>query len=63
MSMRHIVICGLSTHTTIFPHYLMNGKIFWEKKRVIKYNVCFDFLYNFVCNISHSKNMDRERYI
>jgi hypothetical protein len=30
----------------IFPHYLINDKIFGGKK-FLKYNVCFDFLYNF----------------
>ena len=29
--MRHIVICGLSSSTIFFPHYLINGTIF-EKK-------------------------------
>ena len=33
----------------IFPHYLTNGT--FSKKK----NVCFDFPYNFVRNISHSK--------
>jgi hypothetical protein len=28
MRMRHIVICGLSGCTILFPHYLINGAIF-----------------------------------
>jgi len=31
VSVRHIVICGLSVYTKCFPHFLINGKIF-EKK-------------------------------
>ena len=30
--MRHIVICGLSSSTIFFPHYLINGLIFEKKK-------------------------------
>ena len=31
----------------IFPHHLINGKIF-EKKKVFEHKMCFDFLYNFL---------------
>jgi len=39
---------------SIFPHYLINGT-FFEKKKVIEHEMCFDFLYKFVRNIFHSK--------
>jgi hypothetical protein len=32
MRMRHIAICGLP-HSTMFPHYLINGIIFEKKKK------------------------------
>ena len=32
MRMRHIVICGLSRSTIFCPHYLINNRIFEEKK-------------------------------
>jgi len=35
---RHIVVCGLSGCTNIFPHFLLNGTIF-EKKRKKKKEV------------------------
>jgi len=31
----------------IFPHYLINSTIF-EKKNLIEYNMCLDFLYDFL---------------
>jgi len=37
-----------------FTHYLINDIVF-EKKKVIKYKMCFEFRYNLVSNISHSK--------
>jgi len=37
----------------ISPHYLINGNIF--EKKVVENKMCFDFLYNFVRNISHSR--------
>jgi len=43
MRISHIAICGLSTSTIIFPHYLINDTIF-EKKNVIERQMCFDFL-------------------
>jgi hypothetical protein len=33
MRMRHIVISGLPRSTNVFPHYLINGKIFEKKKK------------------------------
>ena len=48
MRIRHIVICGLPRSTIFFPHYLINGTIFKNKKKSYwTQNVCFDFLYNF----------------
>ena len=35
MRILHIVISGLSGSTTFFPHYLINGTIFREKKMII----------------------------
>jgi len=37
----------------IFPHYLISGTIF--EKRYWTQTVSFNFIYNFVWNISHSK--------
>jgi len=51
--MRSIVICGLLRSTILFPHYPTNGKIFG--KSCWTQNVCFGFLYKFVCNISRSQ--------
>jgi len=45
--MSHIVNCDLPRSTIFFPHYLINGTIFWGKKRVTEHKMCFDFLYNF----------------
>ena len=39
----YIVICGLSG-STIFPHYFLNGTIFW--KNLLNIKLCFDFCYN-----------------
>jgi hypothetical protein len=38
----------------ICPHFLITGTIFGEKK-VVEHKMCFDFLYSFIWNISHSK--------
>ena len=52
----HVPYCYLwpAPFYHIFPHYLVNGTIY-VNKRCWTQNVCFDFLYNFVWNISHSK--------
>jgi len=49
MSMRHIVICGLPGSTTFL-------RIVWQTARLkkIESDMCFDFIYKFVRNISHS---------
>jgi len=51
----YIGICSLNNYR-IFPHYLINGKIF-VKEKVIEHKTCFDFLYNFFFseNTSQSK--------
>jgi hypothetical protein len=39
---RHIIICGLSGSTIFFPpHYLINGAIFWEKKKLMALKCLF----------------------
>ena len=53
MRMRHIAICGLSGSTTFFHIILKKGMNF--EKKVIEHKMCFDFLYKFPWNISHSK--------
>jgi len=39
----------------IVPHYLIHGTIFGKQVSCWKKNVCFDILYKFVWEISHSK--------
>jgi hypothetical protein len=51
MRMCHIFVCDLSG-SMMFPYNLVNGIIFGGKKLL---NIKRVFLYNFVCNISHSK--------
>jgi len=43
--MHRVVICGLSSSTIFFPHYLIKGEIF--ERKLLNKNVCFYFLYNF----------------
>jgi len=43
MRMRHTIICDLPRSTIFFPHYLMNGTIFGEKKLL---NVKFVFRFS-----------------
>ena len=50
----YIVICGLSG-STVFFHMSHKRHDFRPQKRYCPQNVCFDFLYNFVRIISHSK--------
>jgi len=56
MRIGHIVICGLSGSTLLFPHYLINGNIF-EKKKLPKIMCVLNFFTTFVCSISHSKKI------
>jgi hypothetical protein len=50
----YIVVCACLTRSTIFfSHYHTSGEIFG--KNYWTQNVCFDFLYKFVCNICHSQ--------
>jgi len=53
MRMCHIIICGFSRSAIFFYIYLRNCTVFLKK--VTKHEMCFDFLYIFVRNISHSK--------
>ena len=46
MSVRHVIICGLSGSAIFVPHYLINGRRF-KKKCYWTQNVCFNFFYNF----------------
>ena len=50
---RHIVTCSLSGCTTFFHIILKSGT--FSKERFLIHKMCFDFLYHFVVNISHSK--------
>jgi hypothetical protein len=55
--MHRIAICGLYVST--IPFHIISHTAWFskEKKKLLCIkNVCFDFLYNFVWNISHSKN-------
>jgi hypothetical protein len=45
MRMHHIVMWPAPLYN-IFPRYPINGMIF-EKKKVVEYKMCLDFLYNF----------------
>jgi len=50
--MNNIFICGLCGCTIFFLHYPTNVTIF-EKKNT-EHKTCFDFLYKFSWNVSHS---------
>jgi hypothetical protein len=50
------VVCPPPPPATFFPRHQTDGAIFEGKKSYWTLNVCFHFLYNFVINISHSKN-------
>ena len=50
MRMRHIIICGLSG-STVFFHIKVSRLL----KNFLQQKIYFDFLYNFVWNISHYK--------
>ena len=57
MRTRHIVISRLPELYNTYQHYLINGKIFGEKK-VIDHKTCvLIFSISFVWNISHPKNI------
>jgi hypothetical protein len=43
-----------------FPHYLINGTILG--RNYLTQNVCFDFPYNFIWNISHYKTNSARYY-
>ena len=45
MRMHYIVICGLPGSTILF-HVISQTARFSKKKKLLKKNVCFDFLYN-----------------
>jgi hypothetical protein len=56
MDMCHIVICDLSGSTIFFTHYLINGTIFRQKKKVIEHiTYILIFSKTLVWNISLSK--------
>ena len=54
MRMCRIVICGMSRYTKVFQIILYTVP-YSKKKSFRTKNACFDFLCNFVWNISHSK--------
>ena len=54
MRMRHIVTYGLPRSTIFF--YISHKRHDFRKKKCWIQSVCFDFLYKFFRNISHSKN-------
>ena len=60
-----LFICDLFRYTIFFHIIFIKCRIF-VKKKLVKINVCFDFLYNFCCNISHSAknsaNYDQKCY-
>ena len=49
---------------SIFPHFLINGTIFGEKKKkkkITEHKMCvLIFSTTFICNISHSKKTERD---
>ena len=53
-------LCLVRLHH-ISPHCLTIGTILWKKNYFIQ-NACFDFLYNCVWNISHSKKNSARSY-
>ena len=67
MCMHHIVICGPSSNTTFFPHYLINSNFKKEEEEeevVVIKDTC---VLNFSTNNSHSKKnwarYDQNTYI
>jgi hypothetical protein len=61
MTMRIVIFLSLASLDLSHPRYLINVMIFEKKKGYWTNNVDFDFLYNLVWNIYHSKKK-WERY-
>jgi len=57
----YIVICGMSSSTKLFPHYLIQRQNFWRKYWTQKTCVII-FSTTSVWNISHSKNNSARYY-
>jgi len=60
-AIRHIVICALPRSAVFFHIISFRSRFSGGKKVYWTQNMCFDFLYRFVWNISHSEN-DLARY-
>jgi len=64
MRMRAVLYCHLrlSGSAVLFPHYVINGKVF--RKKVIEHKMCLNFLYNFCLkHFSIKKNPARHCHI
>jgi hypothetical protein len=62
MRMRHIVHLCPYQHYKISPHYLINGTILEEKKKVIEHKICvLIFCTTFILKHFYSKK-NRTRY-
>ena len=59
LHLHYTVICSLSG-STIFSHFLINGKIFLGEGGVIKHKICFYFLYKF--GLKHFLIVHRSSY-
>jgi len=55
MRMRRIILPSVSCPAVQYFSTLSPKRLDFQKKSYWTQNVCFDLLYIFVCNISHSK--------
>jgi hypothetical protein len=62
MRMRRIILSSVvSKYLTFFLHYVINDRIFGEEVNYGKLNVCFEFLCNFVSELSLVKKSNVHR--
>ena len=54
-----LVVCGLSG-CTVFSYIIRQKARFSGTKYTERKNVCFDFIYKLVCNMSHPRIIQRD---